>query len=102
MKIKIYLNKTFKNSANLINFEINASYFNISKNKENKTILVIDNIEFVDNFDLLNSLEFISRGYTSIIDLKTKNNIHSSILEFTKKIRFDNFENAIDFIRFDT
>ena len=98
MKIKIYLNRTYKKSCNLINFELNASYFKIDKNKDNKTILVIDGIIYVDNGNILNSLDFLVQGYTSSISFNN-NVIKGTELEYKKKTIYKNFIDAINFIK---
>lgn len=68
MKIKMYLNRTHKNSCNLIMFSIKAENFRIMKNNENKNVITINNITYVDNKDLINSIEFMQNGYISSIE----------------------------------
>lgn len=68
MEIKIYLNRTHKNSCNLISFNINARNFNIIKNNNEKNVITINNITYVDDKDLINSIEFLHNGYMSSIE----------------------------------
>lgn len=68
MRIKIYLNRTYKHTCNLISYDVNVINFRIMKTKENKNTFIIDNIEYVDNKDLINSIEFIAGGYNNSIE----------------------------------
>ena len=68
MKIRMYLNRTHKNSCNLIMFNIKAENFRIMKNNENKNVITINNITYVDNKDLINSIEFMQSGYMNSIE----------------------------------
>lgn len=68
MKIKMYLNRTHKNSCNLIMFNIKAENFRIIKNNENKNVITINNFTYVDNKDLINSIDFIQNGYINSIE----------------------------------
>lgn len=68
MKIRMYLNRTHKNSCNLIMFNIKAENFRIMKNNENKNVITINNITYVDDKDLINSIEFLHNGYMSSIE----------------------------------
>ena len=70
MKIKMYLNRTYKNSCNLIMFSIKAENFRIIKNNENKDVITINNITYVDDKNLINSIEFMQNGYMSSIEFK--------------------------------
>ena len=68
MEIKIYLNRTHKNSCNLIMFYIKAKNFRIIKNNEGKNVITINNITYVDTKDLINSIEFMHNGYMNSIE----------------------------------
>lgn len=68
MKIRMYLNRTYKNSCNLIEFNIKADKFRIIKNNENKNVFIINNISYVDNKELINSIEFMYYGYKNSIE----------------------------------
>ena len=68
MEIKMYLNRTHKNSCNLIMFKIKAQNFRIIKNNEDKNVITINNITYVDNKDLINSIEFMQNGYINSIE----------------------------------
>ena len=68
MEIKMYLNRTYKNSCNLIMFHIKAKNFRIIKNNEGKNVVTINNITYVDDKNLINSIEFMHNGYMSSIE----------------------------------
>lgn len=68
MEIKMYLNRTHKNSCNLIMFNIKAENFRIIKNNEDKNVITINNITYVDDKNLINSIEFMQSGYMNSIE----------------------------------
>ena len=49
-------------------FKIKAQNFRIIKNNEDKNVITINNITYVDNKDLINSIEFMQSGYMSSIE----------------------------------
>lgn len=74
MKIKIFLNKTYKNTCNLISIDIKCHYFKILNNN-----LLIDNIG-VCNLDIINSIEFIVNGYKNTIEFENKKIFTSELI----------------------
>ena len=98
MKIKIFLNRTFAHSANLITLELDVKNFRINKNNEGKNYITIDGVTYVDEYDLINSIEFLHYGYISSIELK-KSNIYTTSIEYTKKLYFKDFSSCVKFIK---
>ena len=91
MKIRVYLNRTYKNSCNLIMFNIKAKNFRIIKNNENENVITINNITYVDDKDLINSIEFMQNGYMNLIEfnnLKIKGTDISYSEDFRKEKYF--------------
>ena len=99
MRIKIFLNKVYLHSANMITLEVDAKRFSIDKNNEGKTYITIDGITFVDNDNMINSLEFMNYGYTSKIAINNNNKIKTTKIEYTKKLYFKDFASWIKFIK---
>ena len=87
MELKIFLNKTYKNTCNLISIDINCKYFNIISNKEKKQLL-IDNLGVLTNN--INSIEFLHYGYKNIIEIYSNTSIFTSEKEYTKKLKAKN------------
>lgn len=87
MELRIFLNKTYKNTCNLISIDIECKYFNIISNKEKKQLL-IDNLGVLTNN--INSIEFLHYGYKNIIQLYSNTNIFTSEKEYTKKLKAKN------------
>lgn len=87
MELKIYLNKTYKNTCNLISIDINCKYFNIISNKEKKQLL-IDNLGVFTNN--INSIEFLHNGYKNIIEIYSNATIFTSEKEYTKNLKAKN------------
>lgn len=84
MRIKIFLNRTYKNSCNLISFNIDARNFNIIKNNNEKNVFTIDNTTYVDEKCIINSMELLIRGYTSSIEFNNLN-VYSTNIEYKKE-----------------
>ena len=59
MKIKFYLNRTYLHSANLITLELDARSFKVNKNNEGKNYITINGITYVDEDNVINSIEFL-------------------------------------------
>ena len=98
MKIKIYLNRTYLHTANLISVELDAKNFKINKNNENKNYITIDGITYIDENNVINSIEFLHRGYISSIELSSTS-IYTASIEYTKKLHFNNFASCVKFIK---
>lgn len=98
MKIKIYLNRTYLHSANLITLELDVKSFRINKNNENKNYITIDGITYVDENNVINSIEFLHYGYISSIELNNTS-IYTASIEYIKKLYFKNFSSCIKFIK---
>lgn len=98
MRIKIYCNRTYLHSANLIALELDAKNFRINKNNENKNYITIDGITYVDENNVINSIEFLHYGYISSIELNNTS-IYTTSIEYTKKLYFKNFASCIKFIK---
>lgn len=98
MKIKIYLNRTYSHSANLITLELDVKNFRINKNNEGKNYITIDGSTYVDEDNIINSIEFLHYGYTSSIEL-SNTSIYTASIEYTKKLYFKNFISCIKFIK---
>ena len=99
MRIKIFLNKVYLHSANMIMLEVDAKRFSIDKNNESKTYITIDGITFVDNDNMINSLEFVNYGYTSKIAINNNAGIYTAKIEYTKKLYFKDFSSCVKFIK---
>ena len=84
MKITIYLNRTYKNSCNLVSFNIDARNFSITKNNDEKNVFTINGITYVDEKNIVNSMEILVRGYSSSIEFN-KLNIYSTNIEYKKE-----------------
>ena len=97
MNIKIYFNRTYKNSANLINVEINCRYFTIQKNNKSKDELLIDNMVVCGKNELINSIEFYINGYKNIIEIYPDEKIYSTELNYenTKRINISQLNQFI-------
>ena len=98
MRIKIHLNRTYLHSANLITLELDVKQFKINKNNENKNYITIDGITYIDENNIINSIEFLHYGYTSSIELNNLN-IYTTSIEYTKKLYFKDFSSCIKFIK---
>ena len=98
MKLKIFLNRTFAHSANLITLELDVKNFRINKNNEKKNFLTINGVTYVDEYGLINSIEFLHYGYISSIELN-KSNIYTTSIEYTKNLYFKDFSSCIKFIK---
>lgn len=99
MKIKIFLNRVYLHSANMIMLELDAKRFSIDKNNENKTYLTIDGITFVDNDNIINSIEFMNYGYISKIGVNNNIGIYTAKIEYIKKLYFKDFAGCVKFIK---
>lgn len=99
MKIKIFLNRVYLHSANMIMLEVDAKRFSIDKNNENKTYITIDGITFVDNDNIINSIEFLHYGYNSKIAINNNAGTYTAKIEYTKKLYFKDFASCIKFIK---
>ena len=99
MKIKIFLNKVYLHSANMIMLEVDAKRFSIDKNNEGKTYITIDGITYVDNNNIVNSIEFMNYGYTSKIAINNNAGIYTAKIEYTKKLYFKDFSSCVNFIK---
>ena len=99
MKIKIFLNRVYLNSANMIMLEVDAKRFSIDKNNEGKTYLTIDGVTFVDEKNIINSIEFMNYGYTSKIGVNNNIGIYTAKIEYTKKLYFKDFTSCVRFIK---
>lgn len=80
MKLKIYLNKTFKNSCNAISINVLCSYFNILQFKDKKE-LIIDGV-VITNSNTINKIEFIIAGYKNSVDLNITTPVVSTCKEY--------------------
>lgn len=98
MRIKIFLNRSFLHSANLITLELDIKNFRINKNNEGKNYITIDGITYVDEQDIINSIEFLHYGYISSIELN-KTSIHTTSISYTKKLYFKDFSSCVKFIK---
>ncbi len=84
MKIKIFLNRTYAHSANLITLNLDIKGFQINKNNEGKNYITIDGVTYVDGNNLINSIEFSHYGYISSIE-SNNSKIYTTSIEYTKK-----------------
>ena len=98
MKIKIFLNRVYLHSANIIMLEIDAKKISIDKNNWGKSYITIDGTTFVDNNNIINSIEMLVRGYNSKIATNNNNGIYTAKIEYTKKLYFNDFTSCIKFI----
>lgn len=98
MRIKIYLNRTYLYSANLITLELDAKNFKINKNSEGKNYITINDITYVDKDNVINSIEFLHYGHISSIELNNTS-IYTASIEYTKKLYFNSFTDCIKFIK---
>lgn len=98
MRIKILLNRTYSHSANLITLELDIKNFRIKRNNEGKNYIIIDNVTYVDEKNVINSIEFIYRGYSSSIELNNTS-IYTTSIEYTKKLYFKDFSSCVKFIK---
>lgn len=102
MEIKIYFNRTYKSSINLIYKNIKCKYFNILKNNNGEELITIDNISIVNKNNIINSIEFLHYNYINKIQNFDKGKIYSTKLIFDKKninININNLKNFIDEIQ---
>lgn len=99
MKMKIFLNRVYLHSANMIMLEVDVKRFSIDKNNEGKTYLTIDGITFVDNDNMINSIEFMNYGYNSKIAINNNAGIYTAKIEYTKKLYFKDFASCVKFIK---
>ena len=99
MRIKIFLNKVYLHSANMIMLEVDAKRFSIDKNNEGKTYITIDGVTFADEKDVINSIEFLHYGYNSKIAINNNIGIYTAKIEYTKKLYFKNFASCVKFIK---
>lgn len=99
MKIKIFLNRVYLHSANMIMLEVDAKRFSIDKNNEGKTYITIDGVTFLDNDNMINSVEFMNYGYTSKIAINNNIGIYTAKIEYTKKLYFKDFAGCVNFIK---
>ena len=98
MRIKIFLNRSFLHTANLVTVELDTKNFRISKNNEGKNYITIDGITYVDEKNIINSIEFLHYGYISSIELN-KTSICTTSIEYTKKLYFKDFSSFVKFIK---
>ena len=98
MKIKIYLNRNYLHTANLITLELDIKNFRINKNNENKNYITIDGITYVDENNVINSIEFLHYSYISSIEL-SNSSIYTASIEYTKKLYFKDFASCVKFIK---
>lgn len=98
MKIKIFLNRSFLHTANLITLELDSKNFRINKNNAGENYITIDGITYVDAKNIINSIEFLHYGYISSIELN-KTNIYTTSIEYTKKLYFKDFSSCVKFIK---
>lgn len=98
MRIKIYLNRVYLHSANLITLELDARNFRINKNNEGKNYITIDGITYVDGNNVINSIEFLHYGYISSVELSSTS-IYTTSIEYTKKLYFKDFASCVKFIK---
>lgn len=98
MKIKIYLNRTYLHSANLITLELDAKSFRVNKNNEEKNYITIDGITYIDENNIINSIEFSHYGYISSVELSSTS-IYTASIEYTKKLYFKDFTSCVKFIK---
>ena len=102
MQVKIFFNRTYKNSINLIYKNIKCNCFNISKNNDGKELITIGNITIVNKDNIINSIEFLHYNYISKIQNFNKGKIYSTNLIFDKKninININNLKKFIDEIQ---
>ena len=99
MRIKIFLNRVYLHSANMIMLEADAKRFSIDKNNKGKTYITIDEITFVDEKNIINSIEFLHYGYTSKIAINNNAGIYTAKIEYTKKLYFKDFSSCVKFIK---
>lgn len=99
MKIKIFLNRVYLHSANMITLEVDVRGFSIDKNNEGKTYITIDGVTFIDNDNIINSIEFLHYGYTSKIAINNNAGIYTAKIEYTKKLYFKDFTSCVKFIK---
>lgn len=99
MKIKIFLNRVYLHSANMIMLEVDIKKFSIDKNNKGKSYITIDGMTFVDNDNIINSIEFINYGYTSKIGVNNNIGIYTAKIEYTKKLYFKDFASCVKFIK---
>lgn len=99
MKIKIFLNRVYLHSANMIMLEVDARGFSIDKNNEGKTYITIDGVTFVDEKNIINSIEFLHYGYNSKIGVNNNIGIYTAKIEYSKKIYFKDFTSCAKFIK---
>lgn len=99
MKIKMFLNKVYLHSANIIMLEVDAKKFSIDKNNEKKSYITIDGITFVDNKSVINSIEFLHYGHNSKIAINNNSEIYTTKIEYTKKLYFKDFASCVKFIK---
>ena len=92
------MNRTYAHGANLITLELNTKNFRINKNNEGKNYITIDGITYVDEKDVINSIEFLHYGYNSSIELN-KTSIYTTQIEYTKKLYFKDFSSCVKFIK---
>lgn len=97
MRIKIYCNRTYLHSANLITLELDVKSFRVNKNNEGKNYITIDGITYVDENNIINSIEFLHYGYISSIEL-SNTSIYTASIEYAKKLYFKNFASCVKFI----
>ena len=84
MKITIYLNKTYKNTSNLISIDVKCKNFNLLSYKDNAKILLINNIGVLTNF--INSIDFFVNNYKNTIEVNNDGFLFSSNLEYNEKL----------------
>lgn len=102
MEIKIYFNRTYKSSINLIYKNIKCKCFNILKNNNGEELVTIDNMIIINKENIINSIEFSHYNYINKIQNFNKGKIYSTNLIFDKKninINIDNLKNFIDEIQ---
>lgn len=99
MKIKIFLNRVYLHSANMIMLEVDARGFRTDKNNEGKTYITIDGVTFVDEKNIINSIEFLHYGYTSKIGVNNNAGIYTAKIEYIKKLYFKDFASCVKFIK---
>lgn len=98
MRIKIFLNRSFLHTANLITLELDVKNFRINKNNAGENYITIDGMTYVDEKNIINSIEFLHYGYISSIELN-KTSICTTSIEYTKKLYFKDFSSCVKFIK---
>lgn len=89
MDLKIYLNKCYKNTSNMITIKLKCKYFNLLSNNNTK-ILIVDNLGVYSNS--INSIDFIVNGYKSTVTINNHNVLIGTNTEYTEELKAKNAE----------